>query len=138
MHSSSILIDALVALGTLMVAAAAIWGDWLRSRLAPPKLIIEPHNLRGDPTVFGDSKSPQATRVMFFHLKVVNQRPWLTINNCRVLLKGISRRGPDGGFYPVPMSIPIQFVWAPAEITPPVVTIIKEQILRSGIYHRVR
>ena len=30
------------------------------------------------------------------------------------------------------MSIPIQFVWAPAEITPPVVTVVKEQILDLG------
>jgi hypothetical protein len=132
MQSSNVWIEALVAIGTLTVAAAAIWGDWLRSRLAPAKLIILPHNLRGDPTLFGDPKSGQTTRVMFFHLKVVNQRPWRTVDNCRVLLKGISRRGPDGGFYPVPMSIPIQFVWAPAEITPPVVTLVKEQILDLG------
>jgi hypothetical protein len=56
MQLSNILIDALVAVGTLMVAAAAIWGDWLRSRLAPAKLNIEPHNLRGEPTAFVDPK----------------------------------------------------------------------------------
>jgi hypothetical protein len=87
------IIDSLIAVGTLMVAAAAIWGDWFRSWLAPTKLIIEPHNnLRGDPTVFKprDIKSSQpATRVMYFHLKVVNQRPWLSVKNCRVLLKGM-------------------------------------------------
>jgi hypothetical protein len=133
MPGSSILIDALAAVGTIIVAAAAIWGDWLRSRLAPAKLTIEPHNLRGDPTEFRNPNDPQTvTRVMFFHLKVVNQRPWLTVKNCRVLLKGISRRGPDGVFYPVPMSIPVQFVWAPAEMTPPVVTLVKEQILDLG------
>lgn len=131
MPSSSIFVDALAAVGTLIVAATAIWGNWLRAKLAPAKMIIEPHNLRGDPTVFGD-KTGQSTRVMFFHLKVVNKRPWLTVDNCRVLLKGLSRRGPDGGFYSVPMSIPIQFVWAPAEITPPVVTVIKDQILDLG------
>ena len=30
------------------------------------------------------------------------------------------------------MSVPNQFVWAPAEITPPVVTLVKEQILDLG------
>lgn len=132
MRSSNIFIDILGVVGPLMIAAAAIWGNWLRAKLAPAKLIIEPHNLRGDPTIFGDSKSGQTTRVMFFHLKVVNKRPWLNVDNCRVLLKGLSRRGPDGGFYPVPMSIPIQFVWAPAEITPPVVTVVKDQIIDLG------
>jgi hypothetical protein len=130
MRSSNIFIDILGVAGPLIVAAAAIWGNWLRAKLAPAKLVIEPHNLRGDPTVFGDLKS--GPRVMFFHLKVVNKRPWLNVENCRVLLKGLSRRGPDGGFYPVPMSISIQFVWAPAEITPPVVTVVKEQIFDLG------
>ncbi|MEW6659946.1 MAG: hypothetical protein AB1424_14905 [Thermodesulfobacteriota bacterium] len=132
MRSSNIFIDVLGVIGPLMVAAAAIWGSWLRAKLAPAKLIIEPHNLRGDPNVFGDPNSGQYSRCMFFHLKVVNKRPWLNVENCRVLLKGMSRRGPDGEFYPIPMSVPLQFVWAPAEITPPVVTIVKEQILDLG------
>jgi hypothetical protein len=133
MHIENIIIEVCVAIGTLMVAAAAIWGDWLRSRLAPTKLIIEPQNLRGDPTVFRSTNADQPdTRVMFFHLNVVNQRPWLTAKNCRVLLKGMTRRGLDGGFYPIPMSVPTQFVWAPAEVTPPVVNLIKEQILDLG------
>jgi hypothetical protein len=135
MQISDVLINALVAVGTLMIAAAAIWGDWLRSRLSPAKLVIDPHNLRGDPTVFQspDPNNAQAgTRVMYYHLEVVNQRRWITVKNCRVLLKGMSRRGPDGRFHPVPMSVPNQFVWAPAEITPPVVTLIKEQILDFG------
>ncbi len=133
MHLLSILIDALVAVGTLMVAVAAIWGDWLRSWLTPLKLIIDVHNLRGEPTMFIDPTGAQSgTRVMFFHLKVVNQRSWLNVTNCRVLLKGLSRRGPDNMFYSVPISVPMQFVWAPAEITPPIATLIKEQIFDLG------
>jgi hypothetical protein len=34
-------IAALEAAGTLAVAAAAIWGDWIRSKLLPPKLRVE-------------------------------------------------------------------------------------------------
>ncbi len=135
MHGASIIVDALVAVGTLLVAAAAIWGDWLRSRLAPAKLTIETHNLIGHPTVFSsaDAESGDSgTRAMFFHLKVLNRRPWTAAKNCRVLLKAMTRRGPDGRFYPVPMSIPTQFVWAPAEITPPLVTIVKENIFDLG------
>jgi hypothetical protein len=41
-------INGLVAIGTLAVAVAAIWGDWLRSFVAAPKLRLIPHNdLRG-------------------------------------------------------------------------------------------
>ena len=113
----SLIIDALIAVGTLMVAAAAIWGDWLRSWLAPTKLIIEPHNnLRGDPTVFEsrDPKSAQTdTRVMYFHLKVVNQRPWLSVKNCRVLLKGMTRRGRTVGFIRFPCQYQISLFGLP-------------------------
>lgn len=31
------------------------------------------------------------------------------------------------------MAVPLQFVWAPSEITPPVITISKEQVLDFGV-----
>jgi hypothetical protein len=60
--NAKLLIDGAVAVGTLLLAAVAIWGDWLRSWLAPAKLAICPHNLRGAPTLFGD---PPVRRVMY-------------------------------------------------------------------------
>lgn len=121
-------IDGLVALGTLAVAVLAIWGDWIRSKLAPAKLEIELHTPQGDPTT-----TVSGTRLMFYHLRVINRRPWLPALNCRVLLKGLMRRGPDNIFHPTPMAVPTQFVWAPAEITPPVITLVREQVLDFGI-----
>jgi hypothetical protein len=136
MSTVKIIIDGLVAFGTLAVAVMAIWGEKVRSWLAPPKLIIVPHTPHGDPTQLtmeGAVNPGGGQRAMYFHLKVVNLRTWLTVENCRILLKGISRRGPDGKFHPVPMAVPLQFVWAPAEATPPQVTITKEQILDFGM-----
>ena len=124
----ALVIEALVAAGTIAVAILAIWGEWFRSRLAPPKLTIRPHTLQGDPTRTSEGKP-----VMYYHLKVVNQRPWLAVTNCRVLLMGLSRRGPDGLFHSVPMAVPLQFVWAPAETTPTVITLVKEHILDFGL-----
>ena len=121
-------IDAAVAFGTVAVAVLAIWGDWFRSILAPTKLTIRPHTLQGDPT----TNTVDGSRLMYYHLRVVNERRWLPATNCRVLLKGLSRRGPDGIFHPVPMAVPLHFVWAPAEITPPVITLVSEQILDFG------
>ncbi len=128
------LINALVAVGTLAVAILAIWGARIRSVLAPPMLVIEPHNLSGDPTELRrvDQPQGQGNRVLYFHLKVVNKRPWLPVENCSVFLRGLSRRGPDGMFHPVQMHVPLQYVWAPAEITPPTVTLTKEQVLDFG------
>jgi len=129
-----VVLEILVAVGTLAVAVLAIWGQKIRSVLAPPKLVIEPHNLSGDPTVLRQLDNPQApgTRVMYYHLKVVNKRPWLPVSSCRVVLKGLTKRGPDNLFHPVTMPVPLQFVWAPAEITPPTVTITKEHVLDFG------
>lgn len=135
MSTTALVIEGLVAFGTIAVAAAAIWGEKLRSWLAPPKLVIQPHTLGGDPTVLtisGAVSPGGGLRAMYYHLKVVNVYPWLTVHNCRVLLKGLSRRGSDGRFHKVQMAVPLQFVWAPAEVTPPQITITKEQILDFG------
>lgn len=66
------IIDGFTAFGTVAVAAAAIWGDWLRTKLAPAKLALVEHTPEGDPTTF----TPPGTRVMFYQLKVVNERRW--------------------------------------------------------------
>jgi hypothetical protein len=132
MSNTKLVIDILVAIGTLAVAVMAIWGDKVRSWLSPPKLIIQAHNLRGAPTTLTlrnvvDPSGGQ--RAIYYHLKVVNVRPWLTVNNCRVLLTGIARRGPDGQFHNAPMAVPFQFVWAPARSLPEQLTITKERVL---------
>jgi hypothetical protein len=122
------------AVGTVAVAILAIWGERIRSILAPPLLVLEPHNLTGDPTEFRNPNTPgqPGMRVLFYHLKVVNRRPWLPVENCSVFLRGFSRRGPDGIFHSVDMPVPLQFVWAPAEVTPSVITVTKEHVLDFG------
>jgi hypothetical protein len=135
MSTAVTVIQAVAAVGTLAVAVMAIWGERVRSWLTPPKLVIQPYTLRGDPTFLtydtaGGTGVGQ--RAMYYHLKVVNIRPWLTVHNCRVLLKALSRRGPDGQFHPVPMAVPLQFIWAPSEDTPSEITITNEHVLDFG------
>ena len=132
MSTTNLVIDTAVAIGTLAVAALAIWGEKVRSWLAPPKLIIQPHTLRGTPTrltIPGTVNPGGGQRAHYYHLKVLNVRPWLTVHNCRVLFSGVARRGPDGHFHSVPMAVPFQFVWAPERATPELLTITKERIL---------
>ena len=93
----------------------------------PPRLTIIAHTLEGDPARFASG-----TRVMFYHLRVVNQRAWLPAQNCRMMLRGLSRRDPSGIFQHVSLSVPQQFVWAPAEFTPPTITLLKEHVLDFG------
>jgi len=102
-----IIFSGLTALGTLAVAALAIWGDWIRTRLAPGKLAIEIYEQDGTLT------NQPPNRIYYYHLRVVNKRPWRRPENCRVLLKEMGRRGPNGIFQPIPVAVPLQFIWAP-------------------------
>jgi hypothetical protein len=108
----------------------------IRAILAPPKLIIQSHTFRGSPTLLvphGAIDPSGGTRAMYYHLKVANLRPWLTAKDCRVLLKGIARRRPDGSFLPVHMPVPLQFVWANEGDTPQRVVVTKESVLAFGL-----
>ncbi len=128
-------IDLVTALATLAVAIMAIWGERIRSILAPPKLVLRPHTFRGSPTTLvipGVIDPSGGTRVMYYHLKVVNLRPWLAAQHCRVLLTGISRRRPDGSFLPVHLPVPVQFVWPNEGEEPQRITVTKESVLDFG------
>ena len=126
------IIDGFIAFGTVAVAVLAIWGNWVRSKLDPLNLVISIPARMGDPTTFTRPDGTPGRRVMFYHLRVINQRRWLAAENCRVILVGLSRRDPANIFQPVPMPVPLQFVWAPAEFTSPSVTITGEQVLDLG------
>lgn len=123
----SLVIQAVIAIGTITVAVLAIWGQWIRSKLAPPKLSIQPHNLRGIVTRFTDGP-----RVIYYHLKVINHRSWVSAKNCRILLRSIYRQGPNRQFQPVPLPVPPQFVWSPAPVTPPLITLTRGEIIDFG------
>ena len=63
-------LEALTAFGTIAVAVVAIWGDWLKSKLAPQKLALE-LDPEAEPVTYTNG-----VRGIFRHLKVVNLRPW--------------------------------------------------------------
>ena len=123
----SIILSTFIAIGTVAVAILAIWGDLIRSKLVPPKLSIQAHNIRGTVTRFTGGP-----RVIYYHLRVVNSRPWSVARNCRIILRALYRRFPDQQFRPVPLPVPSQYVWAPAEFTPPVIALSTQQILDFG------
>jgi hypothetical protein len=50
-----------------------------------------------------------------------------------VILKKIWRRATNGTFQEGSLTVPLTFVWSPAEITPPYVTLVKEHVLDFGI-----
>lgn len=123
----SLIIQLLTAIGTISVVIIAIWGNWITMKLTPPKLKIVSLNTRGELTQFGNG-----TRVIFYHLKVINTRPWVIAKNCRVLLKAVSKELPSGQFQNQPLNTNPSFIWTPAEITPHAINLAKEQAFDFG------
>lgn len=124
----------LTAFGTILVAVVAIWGEWLRAKCVGPRLRLVPHNLRGDVTTVTvrDGQDVTRFRAIYYHLRVENHRSWVTARNCRVILRQIFRCGPDGTFQPVPLAVPLQYVWAPAEWSPVFQSITDQAVLDFG------
>src|SRR5438552_14802219 len=89
-----IIFSGLTAFGTLAVAALAIWGDYIRARLVPGRLAVEIYEKDGD------TVGQPPNQIYYRHLRAVNRRPWRRPENCRVLLRAMSRRGPNGIFQP--------------------------------------
>lgn len=134
MGNTPTITDWLTAAGTIAVAILAIWGDWFRHIFAPRKLKLVLRDPKGDLTNFSvpGIVVTGPTRIYYYHLVAINERRWLTPKNCRVVLKAVHKRGPDGHFHQLALAIPLLYVWAPAEFTPPVITIEDEAPLDFG------
>jgi hypothetical protein len=127
MEDPKVLFDGLTAFGTVAVAVLAIWGDRIKSVLAPPELAIQSHDLGGVLT-----EETKLTQVYYYYLKVVNLRPWFSVKECRVLLVGIERRLDDMQFHRVSFPVPQEFYWAPQSDGNRAVTITKERVFDFG------
>lgn len=129
----------LTAIGTILVAILAIWGDWAKARIAGPRLTLVPHNLQGEATrlrrrgpLANGGHAPQEIPAVYFHLRVVNRRRWAPAHKVKVLLVGILRRGQDGEFRRDPINVHQQLTWAPAELSEIMPTITSDRILDLG------
>jgi len=127
METVNTIINLLIAVGTLSVAILAIWGDWVSSRLAGPRLSLVPHNFRG---TFMRGKNDAG--VIIYHLRVTNSRDWVSATNCRVILKTMWRRDQNGIFKEAHLACPLVFVWSPSEITPAYLTLRRDHVLDFG------
>ena len=107
-----IVLQVVVALGTLAVAVLAIWGDWFRDRLASPKLELRLRDSRGNPT------SLNGRRAIYYHLVVQNKRRWALATGVQVMINGIWRRAADGTFKPEILAAELPLTWAFPQFTP--------------------
>jgi hypothetical protein len=102
-------LSVLTVLGAFALAVAAVYGEWLKNRFLPARLAIRLSSDLGH-------YLPGMKRY-YFGLKIRN-RGWTVARNCRVMLYGFSKRGPDNNFHPVDMPIPIHLTWSPSQMPP--------------------
>ena len=105
------------AIVSAIIAILAIWGEFIRSQLAGPRLAVTLLNPDGEKTVWtGPGIAPKPTR--FYHLRIKNGRRWAPARNVRIVLTGLARTGADNSFASLPLSGPLQLQWQFAQTSP--------------------
>src|SRR6266480_1936689 len=91
--SYSLVIQTIGVVGTLAIAALAIWGEQIRHRVAGPKLSLRLHDPEGGLTTWTNS-----TKVRYYHLYVENRRPHAPATRVKVMMREYYSCGPHGKF----------------------------------------
>jgi len=94
------------AIGTVAVAVAAIWGDWIKSKFLGPKLELALVD-HWDVNTTNYNK-----RQIYCHLEVRNLRQRSPAKSVRVVVEGLAKVRPDGTFFPEYLVVPLQLTWA--------------------------
>ncbi len=115
------------AIGTVVVAILAIWGDKIRSVIAAPNIVFGLRNSKGNLTLRANNK-----RTIYYHLELINKREWSPASHVRVLVIGIEKKRPDGTFFPETLVAPLQLTWAFPEFHELLPTITKNDVCDLG------
>jgi hypothetical protein len=122
----NLVINILIALGTVGAVVVAIFGNWIMTKIFSAKLDVEILNKEGELTKFNSGK-----RVIYYHLRIINKKS-IIVKNCRVFLKKIQKLQTDGQYLDLPLAVPPRYLWAPAESSPEKNDIVTEQVLDFG------
>jgi hypothetical protein len=90
-------VQALIALGTIGAVLAALFGNWFRAVLAPPKLSISLKNEIGvlEKAAFPDGK---VTDSRWYHIRIENLRRWSPAREVQLLLLQFAEPDSAGHF----------------------------------------
>jgi hypothetical protein len=111
-----IISNLLVAIGTLLIAILAIWGERIKYRCVGPKLSVTLVDPRGEQVDISSSpNSPKWAR--YYHLRVANKRRWAPANNVRVVITQILKPSQDGELANSTLSGPLQLRWQFADLS---------------------
>src|ERR1043166_6901608 len=90
----------LVAAGTIGTVIVALYGGWLKEKLAPPKLIISLQNSKGEksPITLTDPVDGKArdTISRWYHIRVENKRRWSPAHQVQVFLIRLETKDASG------------------------------------------
>jgi len=68
---------------------------------------------------------------------VENQKRESSATNCRVILKKLWRKEPDGSIEELLLAVPLTFAWAPSERMPDYITVRNDQIVDFGVLEQI-
>jgi hypothetical protein len=119
------IVQALIAFGTIGAVFVALFGDWLRSKIAPPKLVLSLKNTVGEysPYLLVDQAGhPQQIDSRWYHVRVENERPWSRANFVQTFLVRLEEPDASGAYQSVWLGeLPIR--WRRQELKPLTATI---------------
>jgi hypothetical protein len=123
----SLVIQGVVAVGTLIVAIIAIWGDHIRSWWSGPRLKVPLLNPMGELNPLNDGRQCRN-----YHLKVTNNRKGSPAHNVQVFLMKVFRSAADGTLVDRSFSGPLQLTWQFPEYNPQLLLIGPDHLCDLG------
>lgn len=107
----NLLLEIAGLLGTFLVVALAIWGDWFKDKFASPILELRLKSSRGFLINFRNGQ-----KVHYYHLAISNRKSWVTAKNVNVVLTSVMRLE-NGVFKAEPLAAEVPLTWANQEYT---------------------
>ena len=100
------------ALGPILVALVAVYGDRIRARLFGPRLAFDLEDASGHLAHRADG-----SKTIYYHIKVNNGKRRDPARNVRVVCIGIAKKAADLSFVAERVVYPVPLTWTPADCT---------------------
>ncbi len=134
----SLIISAVSALATFIVAFIAIFGNWIRKQFIKPKISFSIENSKPFIETINEDNPTESTKVTFkkIHVKVNNKGKESAINSQILIEKIFKKREENQTFFLYKSLIPSNFYWENEDKSKPISTSISHfiEIIRVQKY----